>query len=317
MRLYIYRALDKEKVPWGVTHVMVHESVTTIKIRAFAESEHLVSIIIGDNVKRIENHAFFECDNLVSVIMGDNVKRIEYSAFADCFSLRFIRLSKTLEFIGMMAFSSCQSLEALVIPSTLKSIKALAFNECYSLRVMILPRNIDVNNFGEDIINETIIQQIAEQASYAADEVEEDDEDDCSEIHCRTDDWIFLISHMDEMPFHKLCYDSSVNTQKINDYINEHGNNSALQIEAIHGMSPLHMLSMNPYASVDAISVLFNSNMEAVFRIDNQQKTALDYAREYNVGGMVAMILGLCNNRNSSRSDKVDTNESATKKRRI
>ena len=118
--------------------------------------------------------------------------------------------------------------------------------------------------FGEDIINETIIQQIAELASYVANETEEDDEDaenDCSEINCRTNDWIFLITRMDEMPFHKLCYDSSVNTQKINDYINKHGNNSALQIEAIHGMTPLHMLSMNPYASEDANSVLLNSNM--------------------------------------------------------
>ena len=43
-----------------------------------------------------------------------------------------------------------------------------------------------------------------------------------------------------------------------------------------------------------------DANTEAVFCIDNQQKTALEYAREYNVGGLVAMMTDLCNHKESS-----------------
>ena len=50
MRLYIFRGLDAERVPWNVTHAIVDESVTIIKEGAFyACRRHLVSIIMGDN----------------------------------------------------------------------------------------------------------------------------------------------------------------------------------------------------------------------------------------------------------------------------
>ena len=80
-----------------------------------------------------------------------------------------------------------------------------------------------------------------------------------------------------------------------------------------------HAFDENPHAPVDAISAILNSKMEAIFCKDFQQKTALDYAIEYNSDGLVATMQGgLCNQRNSSRSAKVGTNyENATKKRRI
>ena len=62
-------------------------------------------------------------------------------------------------------------------------------------------------------------------------------------------------------------------------------------------MTPLHILTTNPHSPADSIAALLDSNMEAVFSLDNQQKTPLDYARDYNVGGLVGMIVGLCNYR--------------------
>ena len=100
---------------------------------------------------------------------------------------------------------------------------------------------------------------------------------------------------MDEAPFHELCYGSSITAKQINDYLHENGNDSALVIDTNHGMTPLHMLSMNPHAPAVSIAALFSSNMEAVFCLDNQQKTPSEYARDYNVGGLVGIINGLCN----------------------
>ena len=82
--------------------------------------------------------------------------------------------------------------------------------------------------------------------------------------------------------------------KNIIDYLDESGKDYALQIDMTHGMTPLHMLTMNPHASADTITSLLDSNMEASFCSDNQKKAQLDYERDYNFGGLLAMITGLC-----------------------
>ena len=111
------------------------------------------------------------------------------------------------------------------------------------------------------------------------------------ESNRRVHEW--LIHHMDQTPFHKLCYNSSITTKHINDYLNEYGNNAALTTDAIHGMTPLHMLTMNPYGPADTIAALLDVSMEAAFCLDNEGKISLDYGRVYNVGGLIGMINGL------------------------
>ena len=276
MKLYIYRGLGKrqnEKVPWDVTHVIVDSNVTVIRKNAFSNHIHLVSLIMVDNVKRIEEFAFW-----------------------NCLALRFILLSKTLEYIGDCAFAQCESLKALFLPSTVKSIRFYAFDSCSSLRLLILPNDIDLGKVPMYIISDTPIYHIADNVGVQYEE--EDDDIPTDESIRRVNEWLF--HHMDAAPFHKLCYDSSITTKHLNDYLNEHGNDSAVAIDTIHDMTPLHMLSMNPHSPSDAIAALFDVNMEVIFRLDNQEKIPLDYARDYNVGGLVALVNGLCNHRNAA-----------------
>eukprot|EP01083_Nonionella_stella_P160967 526692_1 len=176
--------------------------------------------------------------------MGDSVKRIEAQAFYKCYALRFLRLSRTLEYIGKGAFCECHSLEALFLPPTLKYIGREAFWYCRSLRLLVLPNDINLSNIGKWIIRDTYICQIARAGG-----VEYEYNGDVSIINesvRQFHEW--LIHDMEETPFHKLCCDSFVTTKEINDYLNENGNDTALQIDTIHGMIPLHMLSMNPHA---------------------------------------------------------------------
>ena len=63
----------------------------------------------------------------------------------------------------------------------------------------------------------------------------------------------------------RLAIPPITNNIKINDYLTENGNDSTLQIDPFHGMTPLHMLSMNSHAHADSIASLLNSNMEAFF----------------------------------------------------
>eukprot|EP00554_Chaetoceros_debilis_P009836 CAMPEP_0194105466 /NCGR_PEP_ID=MMETSP0150-20130528/5666_1 /TAXON_ID=122233 /ORGANISM="Chaetoceros debilis, Strain MM31A-1" /LENGTH=280 /DNA_ID=CAMNT_0038793347 /DNA_START=311 /DNA_END=1153 /DNA_ORIENTATION=+ len=273
MKLYFYQGLDDEIVPRDVTHAIIDDKVTAIKRRTFYSCHHLVSIIMGDNVNRIKKYAFY-----------------------NCYALRYIRLSKTLEFIEEYAFVNSDSVEAVFLPSTGKEIEEGVFMHCRSLRLLILPNDIDLSNVGVDIISNTGVCHIAEASGVA---YEYDGWDDATdESNRRVNEW--LIHHMDTSPFHKLCYNSSVTTKQINDYLTDHGDDSALTIDAIHGMTPLHMLSMNPHAPADAAAVLLNVNMEVAFRMDNQGKTPIDYARDYNVGGLIVMIGSLCNHRHST-----------------
>eukprot|EP00554_Chaetoceros_debilis_P010175 CAMPEP_0194108212 /NCGR_PEP_ID=MMETSP0150-20130528/7953_1 /TAXON_ID=122233 /ORGANISM="Chaetoceros debilis, Strain MM31A-1" /LENGTH=295 /DNA_ID=CAMNT_0038796855 /DNA_START=1 /DNA_END=888 /DNA_ORIENTATION=+ len=295
MKLYLYRGLEDEEVPRDVTHVIVDNSVTIIKARVFHNSVTVNQL-----------SAFYYCRSLVSVIMGDNVKRIEKKAFCDCQALRCVRLSKTLEHIGIYAFCKCLSMEALVLPSTLKSIGNMAFMFCESLRLLNLSNFIlDISNIGDEIIHFTAIHQIANTVGV---EYEEDYEElgggsftyrgSTDESNRQVNEW--LIHHMDEAPFHTLCYKSSVTTKQINDYLDEHGNDTAAAIDPHHGMNPLHMLSMNPHAPSDAIAALLDVKADNAFGLDNQGKMPLDYARDYNVNGLIAMIKGLCNHRHGT-----------------
>jgi len=302
MKLYFYRGLKNEKVPDDVTHVIVDSNVTVIRKRAFLNCRHLVSVIMGDSVKRIESDAFDSCFHLVCVIMGNNVKRIKERAFSDCRALRFIRLSKTLEYIGDDAFYHCESLEALFLPSTVKSIGNYAFVWCGSLRLLILPHRIDLDNVKEIISYRTAICQIADNTGVTI-EYDENNAIANDESNRRVNEWLF--HHMDHAPFHKLCYNSSITTKHLNAYINEHGNDTALDIDTIHGMTPLHMLSMNPHSPADAIAAVLDVDVEVVFRLDGQGKLSLDYARDYNVGGLVALVNGLCNHLQSQKCSMI------------
>jgi hypothetical protein len=314
MRLYIFQGLKNERAPKDATHVIVDDSVVVIR-----------------------KDAFFECRNIVSIIMGDNVKRIERQVFMCCTALRFIRLSRTLNYIGHFAFCQCKSLEALFLPSTVKTIREGVFAFCRSLRLLILPNDINLSNLGSRIIKHTAISQMSKDAG-----VPYECYDRYDESNLRVNKW--LKHHMDEAPpFHKMCCDPFVGAQKVNDCRNENGNDcSAIVIDTVHGVSPLHILAMNPHAPADAFAALINDNMEAIFCLDNMQpisidlidimypskedkipiakekRTPLDFARENNVGGLIAMISILCNHRNSSVPFHVDTkNENVTKRRRI
>lgn len=265
MRLHIYQGLDNEKVPKDVTHVIVDNSVAIIKAKAF-----------------------MNCTQLVSVIMSDQVKIIEMFAFFGCCVLRFIRLSNTLAYIGNLGFWGCESLEALFLPSTVRSIEYEAFVHCRSLRLLILPNCMDLSNAGFRIIGGTAIEKVARAAGV---EYEWKRGALTDESNRRVNEW--LIHHMDKTPFHKLCYTSFITTKQINNYLNEDISNSALQSDPVRSMTPLHLLAMNPHAPADSIVALFESNIDAVFSLDNDLNTPLDYAREYNAGGLLAMIASL------------------------
>ena len=217
--------------------------------------------------------------------------------------------------ISKMLLSIIVILWTVFLPSTIRSIHYGIFSCCCSLRFLILPNDIDISKIGRAIIGETNMHQIAAAAGvsyqYEREGVLVDFNTELNDINYHfIHDWLgsitaesdrrvneWLYHHMDESPFHKLCYNSSITTRHINDYLTDNGNSAALAIDPYHGMTPLHVLSMNPHTPPDAIAALLDVNIEAASRLDNHGKLSLDYVRYYNVGGLVGMINGLCNHK--------------------
>ena len=162
--------------------------------------------------------------------------------------------------------------------------------------MIILSHDIAFGNVDQGIIWETGSQHIEENAGEY--EINDYGYDVTDRSIRRVNEW--LSRYMDEVPLHRLCYDPSITTKHINEHLAENGTEAALAIDPYHAMTPLHMLSMNPHAPADTIAALLDVNMEVAFCLDNQGKMSMDYAaREYNVGGLVGMINGLCNHRHS------------------
>ncbi len=65
----------------------------------------------------------------------------------------------------------------------------------------------------------------------------------------------------------------------------ERSNTSINDIRDHNGMTPLHILALNPYADSGSLVACFEANMNAVFEDDNINNTPLDYLRKYNVEG--------------------------------
>lgn len=65
---------------------------------------------------------------------------------------------------------------------------------------------------------------------------------------------------------------------------------------------------MNPNAPTDVVAALLDYVIEGGICLYNQEKTPLEYVREYNVSGLVGMIACLCGHINSSILVETDTN---------
>eukprot|EP01083_Nonionella_stella_P070708 189323_1 len=311
MIIFRYRSIDDEKIPHDVTHVIIHSSVTAIRKRAFQSCSRLISVCMEDKTS---------CEDDSSILT-----RIENNAFAQCYNLKYVQLSKTsLDFVGWCAFSCCYQLESLFLPSTVKIIEFGAFRRCTSLRLLILPNQIDPNGIKKGIIKITAIERIAKAASGDGTpiEYEEEDGDVTDESNSRVNNW--LVHHLDDWPLHRLCCSNDYGTstdaggatnatpglsqshsttlKKIQSYLKTNMNHkeSIVQSDDFYGMTPMHFLAINPLSPLDAIGLLFAMNRDAAFSLDHQEKTPLDYARDYNFPALLKLVEALCMQRPAS-----------------
>ncbi len=124
--------------------VILPDSVTEIKSRAFAGSPALETVVLGEHVRHIGTEAFRECHGLVSVTLGDRLESIGADAFAQCSRLESVRLPDSVLSIGANVFRSCYKLKEVVLSRQLTAIGSSAFADCRSLVEIAIPARVQV-----------------------------------------------------------------------------------------------------------------------------------------------------------------------------
>ena len=134
---------------YGLTSVVIGNSVTSIGIYAFYCCDGLTSVTIGNSVTSIGEHAFYGCSGLTSITIPNSVTSIESGAFLDCYGLTSITIPNSVTSIGGSAFNGCSSLTSVTIPNSVTSIGGFAFSGCSGLTNITIPNS--VTSIGEGV----------------------------------------------------------------------------------------------------------------------------------------------------------------------
>ncbi|MBE6630086.1 MAG: hypothetical protein E7624_04475 [Ruminococcaceae bacterium] len=129
---------------YGMTHIIVPNSVTSISAAMFYGCEALTSITIPNSVTAIDKDAFRGFSLLTSVMFepGSQLTSIGDSAFYDCALLTSITIPSSVTSIGNSAFANCSSLSSITIPDSVTSIGNSAFANCSSLSSITIPDSV-------------------------------------------------------------------------------------------------------------------------------------------------------------------------------
>mmetsp|Transcript_6719 Transcript_6719/g.7711 ORF Transcript_6719/g.7711 Transcript_6719/m.7711 type:complete len:250 (-) Transcript_6719:66-815(-) len=226
-------------------------------------------------------------------------------------------MHENVEIIEACAFRGCHSLDAVFLPSSIKEIGDWAFSGCTNLRILSIPKIINIDQIGYRIINKCdTFFRIIRLPPYVLDR--------------------FIVSNNDQVnqaiidfnrnlpPLHKVCLNTNVTADSIRQCIEDHGIAAAYNTDYGDGMTPMHILALNPHADTGAILTLFHANMGVVFETysegeddihgedENEEhsaiggKTLLDCLCEYDVDSYLSVIAALCRHREAHSSPRVE-----------
>ncbi len=302
---YTYLGLDDEMAPLDTIMLYIHPSVEIIKVHAFCSRTKIKTCIMHDGVRTIEQDAFSHCEAMKIVKMSQNLQQIESYAFDSCTALEALFIPSTIEKIDDHAFNGCSNIRILPISSDIDTLTSQLGRKVVSsdrtnyetLRILNHLRKIDIDRLGTRILNEchtffrvTKIKEYEYGDDRRNNDIfrnERDDQIDLSIIE-------FYRDHVS--PLHKVCLDTKVTAQKIRECIGKHGADTVFTKDH-DGMTPLHILAMNPHADTKALIACADANMRVCLVQDNRHNTPLEYLRSYNFEAHNTMVIFLCTSR--------------------
>lgn len=122
-----------------VTNVLIPNSITEIKERAFYRMVNITSVNMFEGVTKLGSYAFAGCNKLEVVKLPNSLDTIPVRAFDQCSLLATVDLGDSIKRIDDYAFASCFRLVTLRMPEALKSIGSYVFSNCSNLTTIHLP----------------------------------------------------------------------------------------------------------------------------------------------------------------------------------
>ncbi len=243
-------------------------------------------------------------------IVDASAKIIRERAFSWCRKMERIVFHKNVETIEECAFIGCICLHGLFLPSSIKKIEDYAFAECKTIRILSMPVDIDaLQHLGRRIIEgcDTLLniicarEPLCELSPFSFHTNGTHHQTASKAIDSKNDDVIYqtMIDFQENLsPLYKTCLSFDVSATSIRQCIATHGLPRATYNGACYnGMTPMHIIALNPHADLGSIHTCLEADMSAAFVSDNRNKTPLDYLREYNMPGLVSVIQTLCHHR--------------------
>ncbi len=241
-------------------------------------------------------------------IIDTSVTIIKRSAFAGCIMMRRCIFHDKVEIIEKEAFYGCVALDALFLPSSsIKNIEDRAFAVCCNMKILPIPQDED----NEEVqISDRVLHWY--HAFFRPANIESGDETNLlSDSNDRVNRAIASLYH-DLPPLYRKCLEINVSTQGIHECIDLHGIPSvAPNTEDYGGMTPLHILALNPHASPGSILTCVEPRMSDVFVKDSWGMTPLDYLIDCNLDFHSMLVTALCTSR-ESKEEKIHSDSLKT-----
>jgi hypothetical protein len=227
--------------------VTLPQNLQVIDHGAFGFCESLEEVVLPDTVTRIEENAFYCCISLQSVTLSKSITSISQGALYGCSKLRSIKIPEGVTKIDVAAFAGCSSLQLINLPQTLCTIHIGSFYQCSSLTFFTLPDSLTI--IEEDAFSHCIMLQniVIPKHCTVPFSLKFDNEFDTI-IKEHGLEW--LKNRFDKLPLHQLCNKHDIT---INDLANIPPNDPYLKSVDEMNMTPLHVLSCHPNASLDMI----------------------------------------------------------------
>ena len=124
-----------------ITNILLPDSITEIKARAFENNFYLESINIPSGVTKIGEFTFYQNASLTEITLSDNITEIGKQAFSICGQLS-LTLPQELETIGAEAFSDTPFI-SVTLPPKVISVDLYAFFRCVNLDYVIIPESVE------------------------------------------------------------------------------------------------------------------------------------------------------------------------------
>ena len=121
-----------------ITHLIIPESVSTIKDYTFGGCDGFSCIEIPSSVTSIGKDSFGGCDGITYLKIPDSVTFIGYYAFGWCHTLKDLIIGNSVTNIMKCAFAYSNSLENIVIPNSITSIGTEIFHGCNNISTITI-----------------------------------------------------------------------------------------------------------------------------------------------------------------------------------